>query len=516
MDITTVFGTVVPGSSPGGCTKRHPMSISISKSKVPQEVSRVTKSLQDAGFESYLVGGCVRDMLLDKKPKDWDVTTNATPEQIQNIFEHTFYENTYGTVGVVNDEFSDETLEVIEVTPYRTESEYTDKRRPDKVEFSDSLEDDLKRRDFTVNAIAFDDQNEALVDPYSGMTDLENGILKTVGEPDERFNEDALRLFRAVRIATEHELTIEDATKKSVALNSSLLEHVAKERIRDEVTRVTLSPHPKRAFEMCRELGLIPHIIPELEELYDIDQKGAHKYDVWEHSILSLQAAADRDFPFHVRLSAFFHDIGKPRTRRPGKKKAFTFYGHEVVGARMVKKIMEDLKYSKEEVSRVTSLVRWHMFFSDPDLITKTAVRRLLRNVGEKSIWDLINLRICDRAGTGLPKDEPYRLRKYEAMIEEVLTDPVSVGQLKIDGDILIAELHMKPGPHMGYILHALLEEVLVDPTLNTEEYLKNRSMELSKLPENELKELGTKGKVALEEAETAQKKEIRSKYKVN
>lgn len=490
--------------------------ISISKSKVPQEVQTITNTLQKAGFESFLIGGCVRDMLLDKKPNDWDVTTNATPEQIQNIFEHTFYENKYGTVGVVIENADDPTLEVVEVTPYRTESTYSDRRRPDKVEFSDSLEDDLKRRDFTVNAIAFDDQNERLVDPYNGMVDLEKGILKTVGEPDERFNEDALRLLRAVRIAAEHELEIEETTLKSIARNASLLEHIAKERIRDEVIRIISSPAPKRALELCRQLGLIPHIIPELEELYGVEQEGVHKYDVWEHELNALQAAADKNYPFYVRFAALLHDIGKPRSRRKGIKKEYTFYGHEVIGARMVDKIMTDLKFSKEEVDSVVSLVRWHMFFSDPEQISLTAIRRMLRNVGEERIWDLINVRICDRLGTGLPKEEPYRLRKYEAMIEEVLADPISVKQLKIDGNTLMEKLHMKPGPKIGFILHALLEEILVDPTLNTEDYLEKRATEISTLSEEALKNLGEKGKESLKQAEMAQQKEIRGKFGVN
>lgn len=488
---------------------------SVNKNQIPSEVTRVTLALQNAGFESYLVGGCVRDLLLEKTPKDWDVTTNATPEQIQGLFEHTFYENDYGTVGVVNEVPNDPTLEIVEVTPYRTESEYTDRRRPDAVEFSDSLEDDLKRRDFTVNAIAYDDIKDNLVDPHEGLKDLKDMVLKTVGIATERFNEDALRLFRAVRISAEHGFAIEEATQKAIFENAEHLKHVAKERIRDEFTRMIDSPNPAVALEMCRRLGLIPYIVPEFEELYGVEQLGVHKFDVWEHSLKSLQAGSDRGYPFHVKLSALFHDIGKPRTRRPGTKKEFTFYGHEVVGAKMAKNIMNDLKYPKEEVSRVTSLVRWHMFFSDPDLITKTAVRRLLRNVGEGSIWDLVNLRICDRAGTGLPKDEPYRLRKYESMIEEVLTDPVSVGQLNINGDMMISELHMKPGPKMGFILHALLEEVLEDPALNTEEYLKKRSVELSFLSDEELKALGEKGKEALDQAEMAQQSEIRGKYNV-
>jgi len=487
----------------------------IDNTDIPTEVSRVTQTLQKAGFESYLVGGCVRDLLLGKKPKDWDVTTDATPEHILDIFEHTFYENDYGTVGVVNDSTDDSSLEVVEVTPYRTEMGYSDKRRPDEVVFSHSLSDDLKRRDFTVNAIAYDDTSKSLVDPYDGITDIQNGVLRTVGSPVERFNEDALRLVRAVRLAAEHGFVIEEETQTAITENVFHMKHISAERIRDELSRIVDSSQPQVALEMCRRFGLIPYIIPELEELYGVEQGGAHKYDVWEHTLRTVQAAADKGFAFHVKLAALLHDIGKPRTQRRGTKKAFTFYGHEVVGAKMTQKALKRLSYPKDIVSRVTTLVRWHMFFSDPDQITKTAVRRLLRNIGEDNIWDLINVRICDRIGTGRPKEEPYRLRKYQSLVEEVLTDPVSVKQLKIDGNQLQEVLHVKPGPKIGFILHALLEDVLENPTLNTEEYLIQRAQELSELPKEELKKRGEQGKKSLEDAESEQQQDIRSKYHV-
>ncbi len=485
--------------------------------EVPKEVSHVTEALRKAGFEAYLVGGCVRDLLLKKKPKDWDVTTNAKPEEIVSLFEKTFYENEFGTVGVVNENTSDKTLKIIEVTPYRIEGEYSDSRRPDSVEFSDKLEDDLKRRDFTINAVALDDSKGQIVDLYKGQEDLKAKVIRTVGDPEERFGEDGLRLLRAVRLHAELGFTINIDTQKAIKNKANLLSKIAKERIRDEFIRIIMSDRPMEGLVSCETLGLLKYIVPELKETIGVDQGGVHNYDVWEHLLRSLQHSADKNWPLHIRLSALFHDIAKPQTRRSsGKKKQWSFYGHEVVGAKMTKKIMENLKFPKDLTEKVTKLVRWHMFFSDPETITLSAVRRMIANVGKENIWDLIDLRICDRVGTGRPKEAPYRLRKYKSMIEEAMRDPVTVGMLKVDGRRIMEVTHETPGPKIGFILHALLEEVLEDPKLNNSQYLEEKAEKLADLSVSELKRLGEKGKEKMEMVEEREKTEIRKKHWVD
>jgi putative nucleotidyltransferase with HDIG domain len=248
-----------------------------------------------------------------------------------------------------------------------------------------------------------------------------------------------------------------------------------------------------------------------------IEQNQAHSFDVFEHSLRTLQHAADQKWPLHVRLAALLHDIGKPDSRRHDKERDdYTFHGHEVIGARMAKKILENLRLPKELSEKVVRLVRWHMFFSDPDKITLSAVRRLIVNVGEENIWDLLNLRICDRIGTGRPKAQPFRLRKYISMVEEALRDPVSVGMLKIDGKHLMALSTEKPGPKIGWVLHALLEEVLDDPAKNDAAYLEHRALELLALPTEELKKIGKAGKDRRAEEDEKEVGKLREKYHVN
>ena len=481
---------------------------------IPKEVLYVAETLKNAGFEAFLVGGCVRDLFLNKKPKDWDITTNAIPEQIIPLFTDTFYENDFGTVGVVQENVSDETLKVIEITPYRLESEYSDNRHPDKVSFSQKIEDDLQRRDFTMNALAYDVFNKEIIDLYNGMSDIKDKVIRTVGKPEERFKEDGLRILRAVRFYTEIDFVIDTETEKAILEDADLLKNISRERIRDEFTKIIMSGRPMEGLSVLKKLGLIKYIIPELEESYDIEQNKAHSYNVWEHLLHSVQHSADKNYSLEVRLTALLHDIGKPTSRRWAKEtNQWTFYGHEVLGARMTRKILSDLRFPSKTIEKVTMFVRWHMFFSDTEQITISAVRRMIANVGADNIWDLMNVRICDRIGTGRPKEDPYRLRKYHAMIEEALRDPVSVAMLKIDGKKIMDITGLPPGPKIGFTLHALLEEVLEDPKKNTEDYLENKAKELVLLPENELKSLGERGKLTKEEADEQEIKKIRGKH---
>jgi putative nucleotidyltransferase with HDIG domain len=477
--------------------------------------------LKDGGFEAYLVGGCVRDLFMGRKPKDWDITTNATPEQIISLFPKTFYENSFGTVAVVNEDPPagglDESLKIIEITPYRLEGTYSDHRRPDEVTFSKDIGDDLKRRDFTINAIAYDVETGDILDPFSGIADLARGIIKTVGNPKERFYEDGLRILRAIRLHVELGFPIEADTEKAILENKEILKNVSRERIRDEFLKMIMSPSPMDALLILKKLGAVEYVISELEKTFDIEQNQAHKYDVWNHIIRCLQHSADKNYPLHVRLAALLHDISKPETRRwDNNSKQWTFYGHEVVGSRVTENILERLKVPRETINKVKNLVRWHMFFSDVEKITPSAVRRLIANVGKENIWDLIDVRICDRIGTGRPKESPYRLRKYKSMIDEVMRDPITVGMLEVNGKDIMEVAGINPSKKVGLILNALLEDVLEDPSLNNKDYLNKRIVELAKLNEKELKEKAQKGITKKEELEQKELSKIRGKHHVS
>lgn len=485
------------------------------KLEVPQIVRDVHTRLQEAGFEAYLVGGCVRDLLLKRTPKDWDITTNATPEQIQPLYEETFYENAYGTVGVVT-QSEDPRLKVIEITPYRTEGKYTNARHPDEVAWSTSLSDDLKRRDFTINAIAYDPVSGALVDEHGGKNDLERKTLVSVGKAEDRFAEDALRMLRAVRLAAELDFALDGATAAGIALHAQKLSDISRERVRDEFIRILESDRPMQALYVAQKLGILKHIVPELEEGMGCEQNQAHSFDVFEHLLRAMQHAADEKWPLVVRLSALLHDVGKPATRKwSDEKKDWTFHGHDMVSARMAKTILADLRMPKDLSQKVESLVRWHMFFSDPDTITLSAVRRVITRVGPENIQDLLKLRVCDRIGTGRPKAHPFRLRKYMSMVDEAMRDPISVSMLKINGKD-IQDLGQTPGPRIGWILHALLEEALDNPQINTPEILAERTKLLLKLPDNELKSLGEAGKDRKEGEEREAVAELRKKHHVS
>ncbi len=580
--------------------------------KIPNYVLDVVRVLDKNNFEAYLVGGCVRDLFLNKEPKDWDITTNAKPEDIIKLFEKTVYENSFGTVAVClpvqsyanedmpKDNVSSETEDtivshetnknlshiisslpsevlvnggentensvssetkddyvihetqkyhIIEVTPYRKEGKYTDFRHPDDVSFSDNIEDDLKRRDFTVNALAFCPLEEKIdfKDLFNGLEDLKNKKIQTVGEADDRFTEDALRMLRAVRFSVELDFVLSSETSLSIFNNKDLIKNISSERIRDEFVKIIMSPNPALGIVLLQKLGLLKNIIPELEEGIDCEQGGAHKFDVYNHLLEALKHSADKNWPLEIRLSALFHDIGKPRTRRfvgvkreakesfsevlgsprsklgqtikktsfTSLKKPYTFYGHEVVGARMTKKIMERLKFSRKEIDLVYSLVYNHMFFSDTEQITLSAVRRIIAKVGVDNIWTLMKVRECDRVGMS-KVEAPYRLRKYHAMIEEALRDPISVKQLKIDGNYLIKDIGIKPGPRMGQILNVLLEEVLDDPKLNETDILKARVLELDKLDDKNLAILANKAKETKENLEEQELKALHAKHNVN
>lgn len=490
---------------------------------IPKEISHVAQTIESAGYEAYLIGGCVRDLLRSVQPKDWDITTSAKPEEIIALFPKTFYENDYGTVGVVNEEISEDevdpikkTLRVVEVTPYRKETTYTNYRHPDEISFSGNLTDDLLRRDFTMNAIAYNVAKGEIVDLHEGERDITRKLIRTVGKPADRFNEDALRVMRAIRFSAELGFTIEKETMDAVVEYAHRLEHIAGERIRDEFTKIIMSERPMEGIILMHHAGVLKYILPELEQGLKCEQNGDHIYDVWEHNLRALQHSADRNWPLHVRIAALLHDVGKPATRRwSDEKKDWTFYGHDVVGGKMTIKILERLRFPKQFIHDVATLVRHHLFFSDIEKITLSAVRRIVASVGPELVWDLMNVRSCDRIGMGRPKETPYRLRKYHSMLEEAMRAPVSVGMLKIDGAKIMDVTNTKPGKEIGWTLHALFDEVLEHPELNTSEYLENRAKELIILPKDELEKLGEAGKEKKEEKEESEVGAIRKKYGV-
>ncbi len=487
----------------------------IAPNKIPYEVKRVAETLEAAGYEAYLVGGCVRDLILGREPKDWDFTTNAIPEQIVALFPETYQNNDFGTVGVVTDSENPK-LKVVEITPYRTETTYSDARRPDTVSFAKTLSEDLTRRDFTINAIAYRISSDELVDHFDGAEDMKKRLIRAVGDAHTRFSEDALRMMRAVRIAVELDFTIEGDTMNAIANNSANLGRISKERIRDEFLRILESARPMQGIVFLEKLGMLDYVLPILKVAIGVEQNKTHAYDVYEHLLRTMQHGADKGWGVDIRLAGLLHDIGKPESRRWSKEKGdWTFHGHEVIGARLAKKALQELKVPRETLEKVVSLVRWHMFFSDPAQISLSAVRRTIRNVGEGSINDLLNLRICDRIGTGRPKEQPFRFRKYKAMVDEALRDPISVKMLRIDGSRIMEVAGERPGPKLGDALHALLEEVLDDPTKNTAEYLEKRAIELMAMSPEELRALGAEARERKDEAEGQEVQKIHRSHGV-
>jgi len=471
---------------------------------IPNEVQFVVNELKKHSFESYLVGGCVRDLLRGKEPLDWDVATNAKPEEVEKLFPDSFTDNKFGTVAVLT-KSKDPHLEKIEITPYRIESKYTDKRHPDEIRWAETLEEDLKRRDFTINAMAMDLKFQIpksklsrykIIDLFKGQEDLEKKIIRAVGEPEHRFQEDALRLMRAVRFATvlEGGWRIEIKTEKAIKKNAGLLQMISKERLRDELIKIIMSERGADGIEMLRELCLLKYIIPELEEGYGVSQNKHHIYEVYEHSLRSLRYACERGFNKYVRLAALLHDIGKPRTKR-GKGLNATFYNHEIVGAKMTNRLLNRLKFSKKDIEKIVKLVRYHLFYYNVDEVGESSVRRLVRQVGLENIDELLEVRMADRIGSGVPKAEPYKLRHLRYIIEKVSQDPISVTKLKVNGEDVMKILKIKPGPKIGQVLDVLLGYVLNEPKKNKRDFLEKEIEKLGKISEKDLKELAEKAR---------------------
>ncbi len=480
-------------------------------SETSNGIDNIFTKLNENGYEAFLVGGCVRDLLLNRQPKDWDIATNALPERVQEIFPDSVYENKFGTVAVKTDS-ADSALKIIEVTTYRWEGAYKDKRHPDKVQFAKTIEDDLSRRDFTINAIALNLKDSLTVDPFNGQEDLKNKIIRTVGNPDERFNEDALRLMRAVRLATELGFIIEQKTAEAIKKNAVLLEAIAKERIRDEFIKLIMADKAMDGIKQMLNLGLLKYVLPELLEGVDVGQNKHHIYTVFEHNIRALDYAASKNYSLEVRLASLLHDVGKPRTKK-GDGPDSTFYNHDVVGAKMSMIILDRLHFSKKIVEKVAHLVRCHLFYYNVGEVSEAGVRRFLRKVGPEHVDDLIRVREADRIGSGVPKAVPYKLRHLLFMIEKVKADPIDTRMLNIDGNDVMKLGNLQPGPKVGQILAVLLEEILDDPNKNNDDSLKNRIQELNKMDESELKKLAETAKGTKEEFEFRVESKIKEKF---
>ncbi len=435
---------------------------------LPDQIKWVIDHLKEAGFEAFVVGGCTRDSLMGREPKDWDVTTSALPEQIQKTFPESFYNNVFGTVGVHADGG------VVEVTTYRSEGAYTDKRHPDKVKFGVTLEEDLERRDFTINALAYDGQE--IKDLFNGQEDLKNKFIKAVGNPEERFNEDALRILRAIRFASQLGFTIEENTWQAIIKNKQGLLEVSGERIRDEIMKIINSNNLFKGFWLLDQAGILELIIPEFKKTIGLAQNKHHIYTVFFHCLLSAQYCPSED-PL-VKLATLFHDIGKPQTKE-GEGVDASFHQHEYVSAKITGKIMKRLKFSKKDTDRVTHLVRQHMFYYNIGEITDAGVRRMAKRIGLEHLQDLIDLRVGDRMGSGCLKEKPFKLVELERRIAKVSQDPITTSMLKVDGNRVMELLDLKPGREVGLYLNALLEEILEDPSLNTVEYLEKRVKEI-------------------------------------
>lgn len=479
--------------------------LSLKSMSLPKEIINIVKKLEKAGYEAFIVGGCVRDYLRKIKPKDWDIATNARPEQIQKLFKKSFYENAFGTVGLPI-KTSDPSLAVVEITTYRTETKYSDKRHPDKVSFAKTINEDLARRDFTVNAVAYNPLTKKFIDPYSGKKDLKKEIIRTVGSPEDRFKEDALRLMRAVRLATELDFSLEPETLISIKANAETIREIAQERIRDEFVKILEASRAHFGIMYLSESGLLKYIMPELERGLGISQNHHHPYDCYYHAVYSLEYAAQQNYSLKIRLAALLHDIGKPYVKE-GLGRRSTFYNHAQFGAKVTEAILKRLKFSKKTVDEISHLVEFHLFYYETDIVTESGVRRMLRRLGKENIDDFMRLRMCDRIGSRVPKAKPYRLRHLEYMLEKVAADPINSKMLKINGDEIMKLLDIKPSRRVGLLLESLLQEVLDNPKRNSKKYLKRRAQELHKLKDKELEKKAQKVYRFKQEQDEARKK---------
>ena len=438
---------------------------------VSEDIRTLSSIFKSHGFSLYLVGGAVRDHLLSKPSHDYDFTTDARPEEIKGMFRHTIDTGIkHGTVTVLFRGGS------YEITTFRTEGDYSDSRHPDSVTFVRSLSEDLKRRDFTINAFACDLSSGDIIDEHNGLSDLKNKTIRAIGNPEERFTEDALRIMRAARFSSKLGFEIEEETKKAMTKLSSNISKVSEERIREELFRLIDSPFPRLGIETMYDTGLLKIILPELYECKNIEGTGYHKENLLEHHILALEYAEKLKAPLTVKIAALLHDIGKVKTERKEEDRT-TYYSHEICGSEMASSIMKRLKSSNKEREEVELLIREHMV-QYSSAWSDGAIRRLIVRVGKENLNNLFMLRECDRKATlSLPQD--YNDEELKARVErEISSSPaLTLKDLKINGKDLSS--YMNNGPMTGRVLKSLLEMVIDDPTLNQKQILLERAREL-------------------------------------
>ncbi len=462
---------------------------------IPSGVKIILDKFKKANFQIYIVGGAVRNLLMEKPISDWDFTTDAKPEEILKIFPEGFYDNKFGTVGIPVNSTSEgresiglsskpsSEVNVFEITTMRKEGVYKDHRHPIEVGWTDKIEEDLARRDFTINALALsvvEGQSNEVIDPFHGQDDIKNKLIRAVGEPNIRFQEDTLRLIRAIRIATELEFEIDGKTFQAIKQNASLIKEVAFERIRDELFKLLQSVNPTLGIIKLRETGILQIILPELERCFGLQQEGPKHdriYDIGTHSLQSLKHTPSSD-PL-IRFASLLHDIGKPDTVKITSDGNVTFYNHDLVGGSIILKIAKRFNLSKKQTDKLYKLVRWHMFTLD-EKQTDSAIRRFIKNVGLENIEDMLAVRVGDRLGGGTQKAVSWRMEKFNQRIKEVLQKPFSISDLKINGKDVMETLNIKPGPKVGEILQKLFEEVLEDSSKNNKEYLLKKCRKLA------------------------------------
>ena len=455
--------------------------------KLPEFVKKILDQFEKNNFEIYIVGGIVRDLLINRPAVDWDFTTNATPKQILALFPNGFYDNQFGTVGIVNPKEKKKKVYygkplVYEITTFRKEIGYTDRRHPDKVIWGKKLEEDLVRRDLTINAMALKPvtgyqspvASFKLIDPHNGQKDIKAKLIRAVGNPNKRFQEDALRMMRAVRLATQLGFTLEEKTFQAIKKNIDLVDQISAERIRDELLKLLSYQHASDGYLILRNAGLAEKILPEVEKMFGVEQKSPGRHhidDVGTHAIKSLKASKSLN-PI-VNLAILIHDVGKPITAGKDKKGTITFYNHEMVGASIAQNIARRLRFSKKDEQRLIILVRWHQFSVD-ERQTDKAIRRFIRNVGKENLTDMLELRRADRIGSGA-RETSWRFERFKKKLVEVQKQPFSVTDLKVDGNDVIKILGIRPGPMVGKILNQLFEEVVENKGRNKHNYLLKR-----------------------------------------
>lgn len=433
------------------------------KITIPENAKRILDTMHMAGFEAYVVGGCVRDALIGREPGDWDITTNALPNEVKKLFRRTVDTGIeHGTVTVLMGK------EGYEVTTYRIDGKYEDSRHPSEVTFTRDLVEDMKRRDFTINAMAYNDE-EGLIDRFGGMSDLKNGIVRCVGDPKERFDEDALRIMRAVRFAAQLGYRIDDRTKEAVKALSGTLEKISAERIQTELVKLLLSDHPEE-IRTAYELGITKVILPEFDRCMKTHQNNIHHmYNVGEHTVVALiNTRPDRI----LRLTMLLHDIGKPAVKSVDDMGIDHFYGHENVSMKMARDIFRRLKFDRDTMDRVCNLIRFHDDRYPPE---PKSIRKAINMVGEQDFPLLFEIRYADTmAQSTYEREEKLSLiEKSRQVYDKIIADGdcINLKSLAVKGNDLIA-MGIEPGKAMGEMLKLMLLDVLEDPKRNSKDYL--------------------------------------------